>query len=361
MPVKSVLIMAGGTGGHVYPALAIAEYLREQGVQLFWLGTSAGLESRLVPDNDIPLFTVNVSGLRGKGLVSWITSPLTIIIALLQSLGVILRQQPSAVIGLGGFVSGPGGVAAWMLGKPLFIHEQNAVPGLTNRLLMPLARKVMQGFPGALKDSRAVTTGNPVRKDILSVATPAARMAGRENQPLRLLVLGGSLGAKALNEILPEVINNLPDTVNIEVWHQTGTQHITATTAFYQSYQIPTDRVVPYIDDMSAAYAWADVVLCRAGALTISELCVVGVAAVLVPYPYAVDDHQSANARYLSESGAAILVSQQDLSVARIVELLCGFDKNRSSLTAMATAARSRAYPDATTHIGNICMEAINV
>jgi len=353
--------MAGGTGGHVYPALAVAEYLRGHGIGLYWLGTRSGLESRVVPENTIRLLTINIRGLRGKRLSRWFFAPFILVVALVQSLWIILKYRPSAVIGLGGFVSGPGGVAAWLLRIPLYIHEQNSIAGLTNRLLAPLARAVMLGFPGAIKGARVVTTGNPVRKDILNVTSPEYRIAGRESLPLRLLVLGGSLGAQALNEILPRIITSLPQGVDIELWHQTGRDHFASTKAGYDNIRLQSCKVVPYIEDMAEAYAWADLVMCRAGALTVSEICVVGIASILVPYPYAVDDHQTANARYLCEAGAAILVPQTELSVGKIVDLLCRFDNERSKLIEMAITARNKAFPNATSDIGDLCMEAVNV
>lgn len=360
MAPRLVLIMAGGTGGHVYPGLAVAEYLREQGIQLAWLGTRAGLESRVVPANRIRLFTIYIGGLRGKKLSRRLAAPFMLAIALLQSMWIILLHRPKAVIGLGGFVSGPGGLAAWLLRIPLYIHEQNSIAGLTNRLLAPLARAVMQGFPGALDGEKVVTTGNPVRKDMLGIHTPQQRIAGREHAPLRLLVLGGSLGAQALNEILPLAVSALPPETRIELWHQTGKDHFAAASARYQDQGLDTCKIVPYIEDMAAAYSWADLVLCRAGALTISEICVVGIASILVPFPHAVDDHQTANARYLSDAGAAVLVPQTELSVSKVVDLLREFAGNRGKLVEMAKLARSKAFPQATADIARICMGGIN-
>lgn len=360
MSHRTALIMAGGTGGHVYPALAIAEYLREQDMQLFWLGTKTGLEARVVPGHRIPLSLIKVSGLRGKGILRWIMAPVNLLIALVQSLVIIIRRKPSVVIGLGGFVSGPGGVAAWLLRRPLVIHEQNAVPGLTNRLLAPLANKVMLGFPGALQGRRVVMTGNPVRTDILLVPAPDVRMTDAVNRPLRLLILGGSLGASVFNRLMPEIIRGLPDDTAIEVWHQTGISHFADTGALYKHHGITSGQVMPYIDDMASAYAWADLVLCRSGALTVSELSIVGVASILVPFPYAVDDHQTANAKYLSDAGGAILIPQSELTVTRIVKLLCEFDTDRNKLLQMAVAARRCAYPNATSDIAALCMEASN-
>ncbi|MEX2353548.1 MAG: UDP-N-acetylglucosamine--N-acetylmuramyl-(pentapeptide) pyrophosphoryl-undecaprenol N-acetylglucosamine transferase, partial [Gammaproteobacteria bacterium] len=231
---------------------------------------------------------------------------------------------------------------------------------LTNRLLAPLARTVMQGFPGVLQGDRVVTTGNPVRKDIMRVSVPEERMVGRDQQPLRLLVLGGSLGAKVFNDIMPETLHAMPAASRVEVWHQTGINHFEVTRARYEERGITTARLMPFIDDMAGAYAWADIVLCRAGALTVSELCIVGAASILVPFPYAADDHQTANARYLADAGGAVLLSQQELTVARITGLLSEFDRDRTRLIGMAVAARKQAYPDATADIAAICMGVIN-
>ncbi len=347
--------MAGGTGGHVYPALAVAEYLREHGVQLFWLGTASGLEARVVPQHRIELFTVNIAGLRGKGLLRWLFSPVILCIALAQSLKILLRLKPSAVLGLGGFASGPGGLAAWLLRVPLLIHEQNAVAGLTNRLLAPFARVIMQGFPDAFREGRAITTGNPVRKDILRLMH-LERKPAAASRPLRLLVLGGSLGARMLNEILPQMLRALPDDMQIDIWHQTGREHLSFTQHLYAGRLREKVKVVAYIEDMAEAYEWADLVICRAGALTISEISICGLPSLLVPYPYAVDDHQTANARYLCETGGAILLPQADLNVTTMVELLCKFDKGRAQLEEMGNRARQRAFPNATVDISRICM-----
>lgn len=363
MSPRPVLIMAGGTGGHVYPALAIAEYLRLHGVPLFWLGTENGLESRVVPQNDITLFTISISGLRGKRLTRWLAAPFTLSRAIFQAMRVLLDTRPSAVIGMGGFVSGPGGIAAWILRIPLYIHEQNSIAGVTNRLLAPLARRVLQAFPHALHGRKVITTGNPVRREIIEQASPPEqRMQGREDLPLRLLVLGGSLGARALNEVVPSLIHNLPSGLKLDVWHQTGQANHEATCALYESAGIDDiSRIVPYIEDMASAYNWSDIVLCRAGALTITELSIVGAASILVPFPFAVDDHQTANARYLSEAGAAILVQQPELTVDRLLEILKPFYSDRQRLLKMAIAAQSLARPEATRNIAEICMEAVNV
>ncbi|MGY8814511.1 MAG: undecaprenyldiphospho-muramoylpentapeptide beta-N-acetylglucosaminyltransferase [Gammaproteobacteria bacterium] len=354
--------MAGGTGGHVYPALAIADYLRESGVPLFWLGTQAGLESRVVPENNIKLITINVSGLRGKKINQWIFAPFILMLSFMQSLRVILNIKPSVVIGMGGFVSGPGGIAAWLLRIPLYIHEQNSIAGTTNKLLSPFAKTVMQGFPGSMNVKRVVTTGNPVRKEILeNIKSPAERFEGRVGMPLRLLVIGGSLGAKVLNELLPRVIAGLPQDVEVDIWHQTGIIHHDATMRLYKENNVNPANVVPYITNMAEAYLWSDLIICRAGAMTISEISTMGLASILVPYPHAVDDHQTANARYLSDHDAAILVPQVDLNKFRIIELISEFYTKRISLIDMATLVQSLSLPNATRDIVNICMEDIYV
>lgn len=359
MPARSIMIMAGGTGGHVYPALAVADQLRGKGVDLFWLGTRTGLEHEVVPKNGIELFTIRVSGLRGKGLIRWILSPLTIAVALAQAVRILLRCRPGAVLGMGGFASGPGGMAAWLLRIPLYIHEQNAVAGLTNRLLFPLARAVMQGFPGTFRGGKVRTTGNPVRRDILNLPLPEVRFAERRDQPLRLLVLGGSLGAQILNETLPRALSSLPAEAKIEIRHQTGPAKIDATRAVYAECGMKDDDVVPYIDDMAAVYAWADVVLCRAGALTVAEIAAVGLASILVPLSIAVDDHQTANARFLSDEGAAVLLPQKELTPGRLVELLQELNSDRQRVYDMALSARRCGRPDAADEVAETCMEVL--
>lgn len=355
---KPVMIMAGGTGGHVYPALAVADYLHARGVPLFWLGTRLGLEYSVVPARGIRLFTIRVGGLRGKGPVRWLLAPLGLVVALFQSLRILLRCRPGVVLGMGGFVSGPGGVAAWLLRIPLYIHEQNAIAGFTNRLLYPLAARVMQGFPGTFKGNKVTTTGNPVRRDILAVAPPAQRLSQHSGQPLHLLVLGGSLGARILNETIPQALAQLPPDLAVTVRHQTGRDHCESTRRDYADLGLEADGVVPYMDDMAGAYGWADLILCRAGALTISEICSTGIAAILVPYPHAVDDHQTANARYLSGTGAAVLLPQADLDAAGLAALLTELAGDRERLLAMAEQARRQARPDATADVGGVCMEA---
>jgi UDP-N-acetylglucosamine--N-acetylmuramyl-(pentapeptide) pyrophosphoryl-undecaprenol N-acetylglucosamine transferase len=349
-----VLIMAGGTGGHVFPGLSVASRLREQGVQVIWVGTRRGLEAELVPSAGIPIEWLSVGGLRGKGALTWVLAPLKLALALGQALRIVARCRPSAVLGMGGFVAGPGGVAAWMLRRPLLIHEQNAVAGLTNRLLARLASGVMEGFPGSLP--AAVHTGNPVRPEIAALPPPRERIAGRTGRT-RLLVVGGSLGALALNRTLPEALRQMDPAVRPEVWHQAGGRNLEAAQAGYRAAGVEA-RVEPFIGDMAQAYGWADLVVCRAGALTVAELTAAGVGSVLVPYPYAVDDHQTRNAQYLAEAGAAQVIQERELTAEGLAEVLGGLVGDRERLVAMAEAARTQARPDAAEQVAALCLQA---
>jgi UDP-N-acetylglucosamine--N-acetylmuramyl-(pentapeptide) pyrophosphoryl-undecaprenol N-acetylglucosamine transferase len=351
-----VMIMAGGTGGHVFPALAVATELRARGAEVFWLGTRQGLEARVVPAAGIDMEWVSVSGLRGKGWLPWLLAPGRLLWAVSQVLAVMLRRRPMVVLGMGGFVTGPGGVVTWLLRKPLVIHEQNAIAGLTNRLLAPLAQRVLEAFPGTFRGRRAVHVGNPVRRAIAELPTPEERFAQRGGAP-RLLVLGGSLGARALNEIVPAVLKEFASSSrSADIWHQAGSRHIDEAIAHYRDANVAA-RVEPFIDDMAAAYGWADLVVCRAGALTIAELAAAGVGAVLVPYPHAVDDHQTHNAAYLTDAGAAVMVQQRDLTKDKLRDLLASlFDRAR--LLTMAQAARRLAKPQAAALVAEQCWEA---
>jgi UDP-N-acetylglucosamine--N-acetylmuramyl-(pentapeptide) pyrophosphoryl-undecaprenol N-acetylglucosamine transferase len=341
----AIVIMAGGTGGHVFPALAIAERLRARGIDVSWLGTRRGLEADLVPRAGFEIDWVSVSGLRGNGVIGWLLAPARLLLALVQALAALRRRRPVAVLGMGGFASGPGGIAAWLLAIPLLIHEQNAVAGLTNRLLVRIASRVMEAFAGTFPAARgALTTGNPVRPEIAALPEPTERFAGRDGS-LRLLVLGGSLGAAALNQIVPMAAGQLPG--QLDILHQAGRAKLETTRAAYADAGV-TARVEPFIDDMAAAYRWADLVLCRAGALTVAELAAAGIGAVLVPYPHAVDDHQTVNAAQLVEVGAARLLPQTDLDAARLATELESLARDRSQLLAMATSARRTARPEAT-------------
>ena len=353
---RPILIMAGGTGGHVFPALALARLLREQSTDVIWLGTERGLESRIIPAEGIPIEKLSIGGLRGKGALTWLAAPFRLSRALWQALAVMRRHQPSVVVGLGGFVTGPGGVAAWLTRCPLVIHEQNAVAGFTNRCLAHLARQVLEAFPGSFgHEVHARAIGNPVRRDISAVPPPAERFAGRTG-PIRILVIGGSQGAARLNAVVPFALKRLAGSLAFDVRHQAGERWLEAGRASYAQAGVRAD-VRPFIEDMSEAYAWADLVICRAGALTISELAAAGVAAVLVPFPNAVDDHQAYNAQYLVREGAAVLISDRELTAERLaseLQRLCG---GRGKLLAMAERARLLAKPRAAAELAASCLQ----
>ncbi len=357
---RPIMIMAGGTGGHVYPALAVANALRAAEQPVFWLGTERGLEARVVPEHGIEIEWVSVAGLRGKGVLALVVAPLKLLWALGQSLSVIVRRRPAAVLGMGGFASGPGGLAAWLTRRPLVIHEQNAAAGLTNRLLARLARVVLQAFPGSFSAPRnTITVGNPVRPEIAAVPPPAGRYRDRQG-PLRLLVLGGSQGALALNKKVPRALARLPAESRPIVRHQCGERTEAVARAAYAEADVDAD-VVAYIEDMAEAYAWADIVLCRAGALTVAEICAVGLPAVYVPYPAAVDDHQTANAKLASERGAAVILQERDLDEQSLAALLEAQLESRDVLADRAARARELANPEALDLIARYCLEAAGV
>ncbi len=355
---RCVMIMAGGTGGHVFPALALAEVLRQRGARLVWLGTAKGIEARLVPEAGITLHFLSVEGVRGRGLIGLIKAPFMILLALGQALQLVRQEQPDLVVGFGGFASGPGGLAARLLGKPLVIHEQNAVAGTTNRLLMRVTRHRLMAFPEALVDGQLV--GNPVRDAIAALPEPRARYTTRlaEKATLRILVLGGSLGAQAINRLLPAALGQLPAEERPEVWHQAGRQHVEQTRELYQQRHVD-GRVEAFIDDMAAAYAWADVVICRAGALTLAEIAVAGVASLLIPLPNAIDNHQWFNARYLGDADAALVYQQSELSAEKLATLLLTELRDRETLLAMAERARTLALPDAARRMADYCAEVV--
>lgn len=356
--MTTIMIMAGGTGGHVFPALAVAEVLTQRGVKVTWMGTEKGIEARLVPEAGYTLNLISVQGLRGNGLMGWLTAPFKLIKAVIEAKKALKNDQADMVLGLGGFASGPGGVAAWLLRKPIIIHEQNAVPGLTNTLLSVLADKVLQGFPNSFNASKqAEWVGNPVRSGIASLPEPLLKAT--PSKAVNLLVLGGSLGAKSLNKILPEAIALIGEDRDFDVKHQCGVRHLEDCQNYYEQAQIEAE-VTAFIDDMAAAYAWADLVVCRAGALTIAEVSAAGVPAILVPYPYAVDDHQTHNASALVNIGAAVLIDESVLTAQLLADEIMTCTDNNEKLLAMAQAAKTQAKPDAANTIADICMAVKN-
>ncbi|TAL98958.1 MAG: undecaprenyldiphospho-muramoylpentapeptide beta-N-acetylglucosaminyltransferase [Rhodanobacter sp.] len=350
---RPVLIMAGGTGGHIFPGLAVAECLRAQGVPVAWLGALGGMETRVVPAQRIELHTVPVGGLRGKGLATRLRAPWMLVRALWASMAVLRKIRPRSVLSMGGYVAGPGGLASWLLRRPLLVHEQNRVAGFTNRRLARLARRVLAGFADALP--RAEWVGNPVRGTITTLPLPAQRMAGRTGRP-RLLVLGGSLGARALNLALPQALARLDPGQRPEVLHQCGTRGLEETRAAYAQVGVEA-QLVAFIDDMAGTYGWADLAVCRAGALTLAELSAAGLGALLVPFPHAVDDHQTRNAEVLVAVGAAELIKENELDVQKLAQRLALLLGDQRSLLAMAEAARTLAKPDAAQVIARACLE----
>ncbi len=351
-----MVIMAGGTGGHVFPALAVAEQLRASGVPVVWMGTRVGLEAKLVPQAGIPIEWIGVAGLRGHGVWRRLAAPFMLTQALWQAGGILRRLQPCLVLGMGGFASGPGGLMARLLGIPLVVHEQNALAGLTNRWLSRLANRVLEAFPGSFPPPRhALAVGNPVRASIAALPEPAQRFAARSGR-LRLLVIGGSQGALALNQLVPAALALLPPAERPDVWHQAGGALQEFTARAYREAGVEV-RLQPFIEDMAAAYGWADLVLCRAGAITVAELAAAGVGAVLVPFPYAVDNHQTANARFLERAGAALIAPQADLTAVRLADLWRELLGGRTRLLAMAQAARRLATADAAAQVATVCLE----
>lgn len=351
---KTLLVMAGGTGGHVFPGLAVADRLRDQGWNIHWLGTAERMEAQLVPKHGYPLHTISIAGVRGNGLKRKLLAPFQIMKAVWQARRVLRQVQPQVVLGMGGFAAGPGGVAARLAGIPLVLHEQNAAAGMTNRLLARIAQRVLMAFPGAFAEGdNTAVVGNPVRADVLALPVPAERIS-TEPQPLRLLVVGGSLGARILNQIVPEAVALAG---NIKVRHQTGKGNAEAVRQAYQALGIDAE-VSDFIDDMAAAYGAADLVVCRAGALTVSEVAAAGIGALFVPLPHAVDDHQTKNARSLSDSGAAVLLPQSELTAQGLAAQLQQLGDNRTQLLAMASQARSLAITDAAERVAE-CLCAV--
>lgn len=344
--------MAGGTGGHIYPGLAVAQALRERGLEVSWLGAEGGMETRKVPPQGIALDAVHIAGLRGKGLAGWLALPFRLGRAVREAGRVMKARQPACAVSFGGYVAGPGGIAAWLRGVPLVVHEQNRIPGMTNKTLARFAKRVLQAFEGAFPG--ATTCGNPVRADVAGLPGPEVRWAQREGQG-RLLVTGGSQGAQALNRLVPEALARLPEARRPRVRHQAGERDAEETRARYVALGVAAE-VTPFIDDMAEAYAWADLVVCRSGALTVSELAAAGLGAVLVPFPHAVDDHQTANGRVLADAGAARLVQERDLDAEGLADLLEPLFADRAETLRMARAARALARPEAAEAVVDACL-----
>ncbi len=352
---RPILIMAGGTGGHVYPALAVAKALQQSGVPVVWLGTRKGLESKVVPAARIQMEWLSISGLRGKDVLALLLAPLRLLVACIQAARVIVKIKPRLVLGMGGFVAGPGGLMCKLLMRPLVIHEQNAIAGVTNKLLSRIADSVLEAFPGTFARSiSAYHTGNPVRLEISSLPAPEQRFSNREGQ-LRLLVVGGSQGARFLNELVPKAVRTMPEAIRPVIRHQTGESALNSTAASYQALGIQAE-VLPFMDEMAAAYAWADLVIARSGAMTVAELAAAGLPAILIPFPYAVDDHQTANARYLAERDAALLAQQTELSAEKLGDWLSELSVDRDRLANMAKRAREVARPEATQLVVHECL-----
>lgn len=349
------LIMAGGTGGHIFPGLAVAEALRERGWRVHWLGAPGSMESRLVPPRGFPLETIDFGGVRGKGPLTLALLPLRLLRAFWQSLQVVRRVQPDVVVGLGGYITFPGGMMGVLLGRPLVLHEQNSVAGMANKVLASVADRVFTAFPKVM--AKAVWVGNPLRAAFLQQPAPAERFQGRTG-PLRLLVVGGSLGAQALNRIVPQALALLPEQERPQVLHQSGEKQIDALRAAYAEAGVQAD-LTPFIDDTASAYAQADLVIARAGASTVTELAAVGAAAVFVPFPAAVDDHQTTNARFLVDAGAAWLEPQAGLTPQKLARLLQGV--NRRQLQDMAERARAQCKPGAVDAVVAACSELAKV
>ena len=348
---RTILVMAGGTGGHIFPALAVAHKLRDAGWRIVWLGNPEGMEARLVPQHGFEMVNLKFAALRGKGLLRKLLLPFNLLKGFWQAQKAVRQVNPNVVLGMGGYITFPGGMMASFLGKPLVVHEQNSVAGLANRVLAGVADRIVTGFPEVFK--KGIWAGNPVRTDIAKIAPPAERFAERTGA-LRLLVIGGSLGAQALNEMVPQGMALLGENEQPQIVHQAGEKHIEALKAGYAAVGVQA-HCVPFIEDMAGAYEWADLVICRSGALTVAELAAAGVASILVPFPHAVDDHQTSNAKFLVNVGGAFLLPQNELTPEAIALIR---NYSRGQLLEMAEKARSLAKPDATEEVANICAES---
>lgn len=348
---KTALVMAGGTGGHIFPGLAVAQALREQGWNVHWLGAPGSMEERLVPPQGFPLETIDFSGVRGKGLLTLALLPLRLLKAFAQAWAVVRRVRPDVVIGLGGYISFPGGMMATLAGKPLILHEQNSVAGMANKVLANVASRVFCAFPNALPGAQWV--GNPLRQAFLQQPPPAERFAGRSG-PLRILVVGGSLGAKALNDTVPQALALIPPEQRPQVRHQSGAKQMQALQASYAAAGVQAE-LTPFIDDTASAYAQADLVICRAGASTVTELAAVGAAAIYVPFPHAVDDHQTTNARFVVDAGGGWVVQQTALSPEKLAHMIQNMQ--RSTLLETAQKAKMMQKTEATAAVVTACQE----
>ncbi len=347
---RPIMIMAGGTGGHVFPALAVADYLNAREIPLLWLGTEKGLEARVVPEAGYRLLNLSIAGIRGKGFLTILLAPFKILFAVTQAIKMMITHRPAAVLGMGGFASGPGGIAAWLMRTPVIIHEQNAIAGMTNRWLSKIATRVFEAFPGTFPEKRSAEyVGNPVRDSIVNLTKQI-----KPNSEKRILIVGGSLGAMSLNRVVPGSLSQLSE--QPQIWHQTGQHDLEQTQTRYKELGIDA-RVEPFLNDIDQAYAWADLVICRAGALTISELAAVGLPAVLVPYPYAVDDHQTANAHYLADAGAAIIINDSDLTGEKLAPIIEDWISSPELISEMSAKAKNMAMTGATEQVAESIME----
>ena len=351
---KTLLVMAGGTGGHVFPGLAVADKLKSQGWQVSWLGTADRMEAQLVPEHGYDIDFIDIAGVRGNGLKRLLMAPFRVIKSIMQARAVLKKRQVNLVLGMGGFASGPGGIAAWTMGIPVILHEQNAAAGLTNRILSYFSKKVLMGFSGAFSSKKAVLVGNPVREQLIKLPE---KNISPENCALKVLVVGGSLGAKVLNELLPKVISRF-DKSQVKVRHQSGKGHYENLMKAYQQVNVEVD-VQDFISDIDDAYNWADLVICRAGALTVAEIAVVGLPAIFVPLPHAVDDHQTKNAQDLVNKEAAVLIPQKELNEDKLSDYLRTFSQNRGLLEDMSKNSKKTAIIDATERVVSICNQFV--
>jgi UDP-N-acetylglucosamine--N-acetylmuramyl-(pentapeptide) pyrophosphoryl-undecaprenol N-acetylglucosamine transferase len=361
MSAGPIMIMAGGTGGHVFPGLAVAEALRARHGDVVWLGTQRGIEARLVPSQGIDIEWISIAGVRGRGVTAWLAAPFRVVGATLQALGVLRRRRPAAVFGMGGFVAGPGGIAAWLARRPLVLHEPNAVAGTTNRLLAPLAARIFTSFPDTFPPSdRVEVIGTPVRSSFKATDAPRERLGPRRFERRHLLVVGGSQGARVLNRTVPAALALLPEAERPEVWHQAGRLTVDEARAAYAAAGVAA-RIDTFIDDMPSAYRWADLVVARAGGSTLAELAIVGVGVVLVPLATAIDDHQTANARHFCSSGAGLVVAETELEAPALARALAERLGDFDQLLAMADAARAQARPDAAERLASACLDLAEV